>query len=197
MLDGQSSSQYSMKDGYLMKDDCLCIIGGMRQKIMDERHAPPYAGHRGIASTTQALERYFYWPEMRKDLNQFVTECLTCQKVKYDRHQTPGLLMPLPVPDAPWESIAMDFIFELPRSRTGNDGIWTIIDRFSKQAHFIPIRKTIKADHMARVFIAQIFKHQETLCAKSRLNSHPTAVCKEPALLSNTYHVIILPLVCL
>ena len=67
--------------------------------------------------------------------------------------------MPLLVPEAPWESIAMDFIFELPRSRTGNDGIWTIIDRFSKQAHFIPVTKTIKADHMAKVFIAQIFNH--------------------------------------
>ena len=68
---------------------------------MDECHAPPYAGHGGIASTTQALERYFYWPGMRKDLHQFVTECLTCPKVKYDRQQTPGLLMPLSVPQAP------------------------------------------------------------------------------------------------
>ena len=67
-----------MKDGYLMKDDCLCITRGMRQKIMDECHAPLYARHRGIASTTQALERYFYWPRMRKDLHQYVTECLTC-----------------------------------------------------------------------------------------------------------------------
>ena len=100
------------------------------------------------------MERYFYWLGMRKDLHQFVMECLTCQKVKYDRHQTTGLLMPLLVPKAPLESIAMDFIFELPRSRIGNDGIWTIIDRFSKQAPFIPVRKTMKADHMAKVFIA-------------------------------------------
>ena len=142
-----------------MKDDCLCITQGMRQKIMDECHAPPYARHRGIASTTQAMERYFFWPRMRKDLHQFVTECLTCQKVKYNRHKTPGLLVPLPVLEAPWESISMDFVFELPRSRTGNDGIWTVIYCFNKQAHFIPVKKTIKADHMAKVFIAQIFKH--------------------------------------
>ncbi|MCO5568653.1 hypothetical protein L7F22_022352 [Adiantum nelumboides] len=48
---------------------------------------------------------------------------------------------------------------DLPRTQTGNDAIWTIVDRFSKQAHFIPVRKTIKVDHMARVFLAQIFKH--------------------------------------
>ena len=53
----------------------------------------------------------------------------------------------------------MDFIFELPTLRNGNDGIWTIIDRFSKQAHFLPVKKIIKAGHMAKVFSTQIFKH--------------------------------------
>ena len=76
-----------------------------------------------------------------------------------DRHKAPCLLMPLLIPHVLWESLAMDFIFELPRLRNGNDGIWTIIDRFSKQAHFLPVKKTIKVDHMAKVFLAQIFKH--------------------------------------
>ena len=40
-----------------------------------------------------------------------------------------------------------------------NTCIWTIVDRFSKQAHFIPVKKTIKAHHMARLFISQIFKY--------------------------------------
>ena len=53
----------------------------------------------------------------------------------------------------------MVFIFGLPRSMQGNTGIWTIVDRFSKQAHFIPIKKTIKAHHMAKLFISQIFKY--------------------------------------
>ena len=34
-----------------------------------------------------------------------------------------------------------------------------IVDRFSKQAHFIPIKKTIKAPHMATLFISQVFKY--------------------------------------
>ncbi|MCO5610051.1 hypothetical protein L7F22_064286 [Adiantum nelumboides] len=53
----------------------------------------------------------------------------------------------------------MAFITDLPRTQNGNDAIWTIVDRFSKQAHFIPVKKTIKADHMARIFLAQIFQH--------------------------------------
>ena len=53
----------------------------------------------------------------------------------------------------------MDFTFGLPKSLHGNMGIWTIVDRFSKQSHFIPVKKTIKAPHMANLFIAQIFKY--------------------------------------
>ena len=71
----------------------------------------------------------------------------------------PGLLQSLPIPDAPWESISMDFIFGLPRSIHGNIGIWTIVDRFIKKAHFIPVKKTIKAHHMANLFNTHSFKY--------------------------------------
>ena len=84
---------------------------------------------------------------------------MVCQKVKYDRHKSFGLLQPLPIPNIPWESIAMDFIFGLPKSVNGNNGIWTIVDRFSKQAHFIPVKKTFKAPHMPNLFMSQIFKY--------------------------------------
>ncbi|MCO5555931.1 hypothetical protein L7F22_009475 [Adiantum nelumboides] len=57
-----------------------------------------------------------------------------------------------------WESIAMDFIFDLLRTQSGHDGIWTIIDRFSKQAYFVPVKKTVKPDHLARLFVAKIFR---------------------------------------
>ncbi|MCO5550162.1 hypothetical protein L7F22_003644 [Adiantum nelumboides] len=52
----------------------------------------------------------------------------------------------------------MDFIFDLSRTQSGHDGIWTVIDRFSKQVHFILVKKTVKPDHLARLFVAQIFR---------------------------------------
>ncbi|MCO5587540.1 hypothetical protein L7F22_041490 [Adiantum nelumboides] len=56
-------------------------------------------------------------------------------------------------------SIAMDFIFDLPRTSTRNDGIWTIICRFSKQAHFVHVRKKIKSEHMVKLFMHNVFKY--------------------------------------
>ena len=156
---GKTQDPYMLKDGFLLYESRLCVTQALREKVMNESHAPPYAGHRGIQATTSAIETYFYWPSMKKDIHAYVSQCLTCQKVKYDRGKQPGLLQPLPIPNAPWESISMDFIFGLPKSLYGNTGIWTIVDRFSKQAHFIPVKKTIKAPHMANLFIAQIFKY--------------------------------------
>ena len=84
---------------------------------MDKAHASPYARHRGIVATTSALERYFFWPTLRADIESYVCKCTMCQKVKYDRHKVYCKLQPLPVPNAPWESIAMDFITDLPRTQ--------------------------------------------------------------------------------
>ena len=53
----------------------------------------------------------------------------------------------------------MDFVFDLPRTRIGKDGIWTIVDRLSKQVHFIPVPKKINAEHMVKLFMHNIFKY--------------------------------------
>ncbi|MCO5546616.1 hypothetical protein L7F22_000046 [Adiantum nelumboides] len=156
---GKKEEPFTLEDGYLLHGNRLCITHSLREKVMYESHAPPYAGHRGIQSTLRAIETYFYWPTMKRDIPDYVSKCVVCQKTKFDRGKQPGLLQPLPIPDSPWESISMDFIFGLPKSIHGNTGIWTIVDRFSKQAHFIPVKKTIKAHQMATLFISQIFKY--------------------------------------
>ncbi|MCO5563142.1 hypothetical protein L7F22_016778 [Adiantum nelumboides] len=66
---------------------------------------------------------------------------------------------PLLIPTAPWESIGMDFIFGLPKTSSENEGIWTIVDRFSKQEHFIPVRKQIMGEQMAKIFLVTVFKY--------------------------------------
>ncbi|MCO5549490.1 hypothetical protein L7F22_002961 [Adiantum nelumboides] len=132
---------------FLMIHGKLCVTKQLQLKVLIECHAPPYAGgHRGVDATAEAVDTYFYWPTLRQDVDAFVRSCLVCQKVKFDRQKAPGLLQPLPILDKQWESIAMDFIFDLARTPTGNDGIWTIIFRLSKQAHFVPVKKKIKSN---------------------------------------------------
>lgn len=69
----------------------------------------------------------------RSSTSAYVLACETCH------HQAPpGLLHPLPVPSCPWSNIALDFVTGLPCS-SNHSAILTIVDRFSKAAHFIPL----------------------------------------------------------
>ncbi|MCO5567205.1 hypothetical protein L7F22_020893 [Adiantum nelumboides] len=83
------------------------------------------------------------------------------QRVRATRHhgKTHGLLMPLPIPQGPWEEISMNFITGFPPTSSHNDMIWTIVDTFSKQAYFIPCKKPLSAPQAAKMFLDLIFPH--------------------------------------
>ena len=49
------------------------------------------------------------------------------------------MLQPLEILEWKWESISMDFVIGLPKMQAGFDGIWIIVDRLTKSAHFLPI----------------------------------------------------------
>ncbi|MCO5588554.1 hypothetical protein L7F22_042511 [Adiantum nelumboides] len=73
---GETVAGYSLREGYLMRKTMLCVTQPLREKVMIECHCPPYTGHRGIATTMKGVERYFYWPRLKKDVEKFVRSCL-------------------------------------------------------------------------------------------------------------------------
>jgi hypothetical protein len=66
------------------------------------------------------------------------------------------LLQPLQVPEWKWEEIAMDFIVGLPRTQSGYDSIWVIMDRLTKVAHFIPDKATYSGPQLAELYMSWI-----------------------------------------
>ena len=52
----------------------------------------------------------------------------------------------------------MDFAVGLPRTQGGYDSIWVIVDRLTKSAHFLAVKTTYKANHLAMLFIAEIVR---------------------------------------
>src|SRR3546814_14657933 len=53
----------------------------------------------------------------------------------------------------------MDFITNLPKTKTGNESIFVVVDRFSKMAEFIPMHGDLNAKEVAKLFIDNVFKH--------------------------------------
>jgi transposase InsO family protein len=50
----------------------------------------------------------------------------------------------------------MDFIVGLPRTRSGYDSIWVIMDRATKVAHFIPVKTTYSGLQLAELYMSRI-----------------------------------------
>ena len=95
---------------------------------------------------------------MYEDIELYVKTCLVCQQDKVEQGRTPGLLEPLPMPERPWESISMDFITCLPKSK-GCDNIMAVVDRFSKYGVFIPVPTKFTAEDAARLFFRYVVKY--------------------------------------
>ena len=68
-----------------------------------------------------------------------------------------GTIMPLQIPEAPWQDISMDLIVNLPLSQT-YDSIFVVVDRFSKMAHFIPTRVQVTAPDLAQLFFDNVVR---------------------------------------
>ena len=69
-----------------------------------------------------------------------------------------GLLQPLPIPEWKWETISMDFITGLSKTKKNNDSIMVVVDKLSKAAHFIPVQSTYKVVQIAHIFMQNVFK---------------------------------------
>ena len=87
----------------------------------------------------QDLMLMFWWSGIKKEIAQYVSRCLTCQKVKSKHKRSSGLLQPLEILLWKWDDISMDFVMGLPRTKAGNDALWLIVDRLTKSARFIPM----------------------------------------------------------
>ena len=57
-----------------------------------------------------------------------------------------------------WDQIAMDFVTGLPKTTKSHDGIWVVIDRLTKSAHFIPIRMTFSLEQLADLYVQEIVR---------------------------------------
>ncbi|GJU22092.1 reverse transcriptase domain-containing protein [Tanacetum coccineum] len=90
------------------------------------------------------------------------SKCLTCAKVKAEHQRTSGLSKQLEIPEWKWENITMDFIIKLPRTRSGHDAIWVVVDRLTKSVHFLAIREDYSTEKLERLYTDEIITHRQS-----------------------------------
>ena len=77
---------------------------------------------------------------MRKDVQHFISQCNTCQQVKYETKKSADLLQPLPIPTAIWEDLfpwILSLAYHHPRVILLLLLWWIVFQRVLTLAHFL------------------------------------------------------------
>ncbi|GJS36911.1 putative reverse transcriptase domain-containing protein [Tanacetum coccineum] len=130
-------------------------FGDLRTLIMHESHKSKYSIHPGSYKMYQDLKKLYWWPNM-KGIATYVSKCLTCARVKAECQKPSSLLVQHVIPVWKWENITMDFITKLPKTSSGQDAIWVIVDRLTKSAYFLPMKKTDSMEKLTRQYLKEV-----------------------------------------
>ncbi|GJU83229.1 putative reverse transcriptase domain-containing protein [Tanacetum coccineum] len=158
MLKGLDKQFKRKEDGelYVTKRIWVPLYGNLRTLIMNEAHTSKYSVHPGVDKMYYDLRDLYWWPGMKKDIAMYVSMCLTCSKVKAEHQKPSGLFQQPEILEWKWENITTDFKVKLLRTSSGHNAIWVIVDRLTKSAHFLVVRKDFKTEKLARLYINEI-----------------------------------------
>jgi len=113
----------------------LCVPkGDSLNKILFAAHDAN--GHVGC-KTVSALNR-FYFNDMRRTVNSYISGCSTCTRAKAEQRKQQGLLIPFPEPDGPRRKVSVDVVGGFPESR-GYTCILVVVDYFTKSVRAAPM----------------------------------------------------------
>ncbi|KAL1947388.1 hypothetical protein VTO73DRAFT_14349 [Trametes versicolor] len=130
------------------------------QRVLTEiviSHAHDALGHLGYRRTSDYVRRWFWWPSIGVAIEKYCRSCGICQTTKASTQLPAGLLHSLPLPEQPWESIAMDFVGPFPEC-DGCDYLWVVVDCMSSTVHLIPTTTTVRASELAWIFVREIVR---------------------------------------
>lgn len=147
---------FYVNDGVLMRKWCpvvlpdadwnvvhqIVIPSSYRKHILALAHEGSWAGHLGVTKTYQNVLKHFYWPGLKTDVRQYCRSCHTCQVTgKPNQVIPPAPLHPISVVGEPFERIIMDCVGPLPRTKSGNQFLLTLMCASTRYPEAIPLRK--------------------------------------------------------
>ena len=133
------------------------LFKGRRVRELVISHYHEILGHLGFRKTLAAVHTQVWWPSIHADVSAFCKSCATCAMIKSSTQAPLGLAHPLPVPRAPWEVIAMDFVGPFPPSH-GFDYLWVIVDKLTSMVRLVPTTTRVTAKELAKLFLDQVWK---------------------------------------
>lgn len=137
---------------------CIPNVAELKNEILRETYFAGYSVYPGSTKIYQDLRQNFWWSVMKKEVAEFVSQCLICQQVNAEHQKLGGLMQLLPIPKWKSEHITMDSVTGLPRSASGNNTIWVIVDRLTESALFLAMKTTFPLDRLARLYVREVVR---------------------------------------
>ena len=119
----------------------------LRRKLFSEIHE---LGHSGGKSSVKLLSSKYVWPRMKRDILQWVKECLACKKAKVTRHNK-AKVQQFPASTGKFNEIHLDLVGPLPPNK-GFRYLLTIVDRYTRWCEAIPL-ESIETEAVLDAFI--------------------------------------------
>jgi len=142
-----------LKEGrvYVLKDEKL------RVEIIQLHYDTPIIGHGGQWKIVELVTRNYWWPEVTKEVKQYVEGYDQCQRMKNRVEMPTGKLRPNEILERLWQHILVNFIMKLLVSK-GHDLILVVCNRFSKMFYFVMMTEKAMAEGLARLFRDNVWK---------------------------------------
>lgn len=97
--------------------------------------------HLGITKTYNRILQHFFWHGLKHDVIRYCKTCHVCQHVgKPNQVIPPALLIPIPVLGDPFEHVLGDCVGLLPKSKSGNQFLLTIMCTATRYPEAISLR---------------------------------------------------------
>ena len=96
--------ELTLQNGVVFKGERLVIPSSMREELKMKLHA----SHLGIQACLRRAREAFYWPNMNKDIEEFIGKCSVCNSYRQQQQKEP--MIAHPIPSRPWEYIASDLL---------------------------------------------------------------------------------------
>jgi hypothetical protein len=151
---GTAGPEWVVVDDLVVRRSHLFLPASAWPLVLEQAHG---MGHEGRQKTLQQLCASFFTSGDNRLIHDFIRGCAVCQWNKTGQLHPASLLQPLAVPFGVWRDIALDFVEGFPRVG-GKSVILTVVDRFSKYAHFIALGHPYSATSVATAFFNMIVR---------------------------------------
>ncbi|GKD88422.1 putative reverse transcriptase domain-containing protein [Tanacetum coccineum] len=158
VVEARKEENYGIEDlcGMMKNRSWIPYFGNLRALIMHKSHKSKYSIHPESDKMYQYLKKLYWWPNIKAEITRYVSKCMTCAKVKAEYQKPSGLLVQPVIPVWKWENITMDFVTKLPKTTSGQDTIWVIVDRLTKSVHFLPMKETNTMEKLTRQYLMEV-----------------------------------------